>query len=350
MNYTDTTHYLFPVESKPGVVNTLPWLDEVAQTNTVTNTENVNQNNVQSNGDALVNEIDFSNNPVAALTELQTNFTKYDTDKSESLSLEELTAASTESAAAKSAASRYRPLSQVASENYAEDGVDKTEDLIARQQAWRHVPLELGAQMFKDSIPSMMGISKQDLKTSLDFSDVKAVSTLLEGSASSERKSSWAYLATSSFCGALVYPAYKLLARIHPVAGAIGGLSAAIASFTQFGHYNARRQAKDTGHLEEQINSTRKMLGMEAIPPVTNSEKPSQEKPKEEKSIDEEKKETDPNLEAQNLQNQEKQEQTLQEQTSLNQCIEKKTSDEQSLEQNNNTQNDQTLLDQSQIQ
>ncbi len=217
MNYTDTTHYLFPVESKPGVVNVLPWLNETETTNAIANTDNVDKNVVPATGDALVNLSDYSTNPSAALLELQRDFAKFDSDKSESLSFEELTAASTESAAAKWALTRYRPLSQVASENHSADGIEQTEDIFARMQASRHVPIELSNQLFKDTIPSMLGVSKQDLKTSLDFTDSKAVSSLLEDSAAAEKKSGVGYLISGLVAGGGVYPAYKLLREDQPL-------------------------------------------------------------------------------------------------------------------------------------
>jgi hypothetical protein len=302
MNYTDTTHYLFPVESKPGVVNVLPWLDEMATTNTSTGAENIDQNNAQTNSDALSNSGDYSKNPSAALMELQRDFVKFDSDKSESLSFEELTAASTESAAAKWALSRYRPLTQVASETSSGDGIESSEDIVARMQASRHVPIELSSQLFKDSIPSMLGVSKQDLKTSLDFTDSKAVSSLLEGSATSEKKSGTGYLVSGLVAGGAVYPLYKLCSKVNPWVGAIGGVVAGLTSVIQFSHFNARRNAKDTAQLEEQINKTRQMLGLESIAPVTTSEKPEQEKQIEDKQTDEDKNASEEDLLNQSLQ------------------------------------------------
>ncbi len=277
MNFTDAPQSLFTGEIKPGVDYGIPWLDD-ASPDIATNTENVNQNDVQSNGDALADLTDYSVNPATSLMELQKNFTTYDTDQSQSLSFEELTAASTQSAAAKWALSKYRPLSQVATENGASGGIEQTEDFFARMQASRHVPIELGGQLFQDSIPSMLGISKQDLKTSLDFTDSKAISTLLEASAASEKKSGWGYLAASLVAGGLAYPFYKLCSKIHPVVGVFGGLLSTVTGVTQLGHYNARRNAKDTFQLEEQINKTRKMLGMDEIAPVVHPGKKNKEK------------------------------------------------------------------------
>lgn len=55
MNYTDTTHYLFPLESKPGVVNVLPWLDELHNTkDNNTNEKNADANDVQSEENANI--------------------------------------------------------------------------------------------------------------------------------------------------------------------------------------------------------------------------------------------------------------------------------------------------------
>jgi hypothetical protein len=67
MNYTDTTHYLFPVDSKPGVVNVLPWLNDAENTNAIADTDNIDKNVVPTSGDALVNLSDYSTNPSAAL-------------------------------------------------------------------------------------------------------------------------------------------------------------------------------------------------------------------------------------------------------------------------------------------
>ncbi len=292
MNYTDTTHYLFPVESNPGVVNALPWLDEIANTNSVNGSENIAPDGGQTNDAALANSIDFSKAPALALKELHKNFDRFDTDKSASLSFEELTAASAESGAAQWALTHYRPLSEVCGESYSPEGIGSTEDFIARMQASRHVPIELSNQLFKDSIPTMLGISKQDLKTSLDLSDEKIATTILEGSAAAEKKSGGGYLASSLIAGASIYPIYKLCAKLPSWVGIVGGALAGLTGIVQYSHFQARRHGNDTGHLEEQINKTRQMLGMENLPPVTDKDESRKEKENDEKQTEEQKKTT----------------------------------------------------------
>jgi hypothetical protein len=279
MNPIDTTHYLFPKDGNSETVNVLPWLDE-----------SISAPSVNQNPSSETQAID----PVQALRGLQTNFAAYDKDSSGAISHAELLELKGTDAVANWALERHMQLADIAKADYSHGFVGMSEDIIARNLSIRRAPLRLADSMFSDDIPSLSGISNKDLTTALEVAEpnAKFIETL-ENSAESERKSRWAFLATSILDATLTTSMFKLGSRFSPWAGYIAGGLFALGGAAQFNHFLSRGQAENTREIEDQVNKTRQMLGLNDIISVVDAQKPKSEE-QDEKPDQEGKKEIQP--------------------------------------------------------
>ena len=262
MNFTDTTHYLFPHEKKPGVENVLPWLDEALNKGiddkAVTNTNgNENLNTNSESWEERFNRADNSDFPAMAIHNLQQKFTTYDTDKSGTLDFKELDANAAADPAAQWALSRYTALSKLAGDGYLKP--------IGLERIGTYIPDNATEIQFKDTVSSLAGISRQDLTNAMEMSNTLKMQQVLEMSRSHERKGATYSLVCAIGNALLTYPAYKGLAKRSPALGWIVGGLTAFGAFKSYGNFNDKRHGNNTEFLASQINETRKMMGLSEL-------------------------------------------------------------------------------------
>jgi|GEM_PF-5722158 len=287
MNFTDTTHYLFPHESKPGVENVLPWMDEVLNKvvttpNVSAGGENLNQSQCPTESHIAIGT-DNSTAAVASLKSLQDNFDTYDTDKSGALDFKELNAISAEDPAAQWALSRYGALTKVAGDSYAKStGLSRIGTYIPDGAT----PIE-----FKDTIASLGGISKLDLSNALEMSDSAKMQQLLEASKSKESRSANWNLALSIGSTLATYPLFKLASKRSPVLGWVAAGLGAFGGFSEYLMYNGKKQGGNTDFLASEINSTRKAMGLDEITSRQNEKNAKDQKDLQDQQVEEQKEE-----------------------------------------------------------
>lgn len=290
MNPIDTTDYLFAKETDSQTVNVLPWLDQ-SITGPFVN-ENVSDESAAFQNSSASRQISETANvnAINALRTLQNDFGKYDTDKSGALSYGELLAVKDTDASASWALKRHQELSNIAKSDYSSGFIGTSEDIIARHMSNRRVPLELANSMFSDPIPSLLGISQKDLSTAIDAADPNSKLTgLLESSAEKERGSRWCFLGMGIADAALTSSMFKLGSRVAPWLGYVAGGLFALSGVAQFNHFLSRGRAENTREIEEEINKTRQILGLENIEPIVGSKVPESEEGDKEPTPDDKK-------------------------------------------------------------